>query len=59
MNLSTERAMVFEKNDTVHLKINFFLKEKRSDGGFIVEEVRTIEELSNIIVVYYKGFIKE
>jgi len=61
MNSSKERAMVFEKDNMVTSKINTFLKERVSseNNNFIVEEIRTIEELSEMIVVYYKGFIKE
>ena len=61
MNSSKERAMVFEKDNMVTSKINTFLKERVSseNNNFIVEEIRTIEELSDMIVVYYKGFIKE
>ena len=61
MNSSKERAMVFEKDNMVVSKINAFLKERVSseNNNFIVEEVRAIEELSDMVVVYYKGFIKE
>jgi len=56
-----EQVIVFEKDNIVASKINTFLKERISDSTseFIVREVRTIEELSSVIVLYYYGYKKE